>query len=238
MNQPKLNKYTFSFTQARKVDFLPMSFTVSRQQVIKRLDEEQTESRYEARLVEEFFPETVEVNVQKKKDHLITGTLISQEGIRFDDVEKVLRYAMIQPVGQNILSVEDTRYKDCGLVTWHLNTNEGVKVNVDEAYWVNCLAMKREDFWVVPRLVSVLKGFYLEDCWFHNVQPTRQGLIDFTDSKRPYGNKDLEASIAFNLGWDWAGVLTRVAAPKMIQDEANRLHDLVIKKVTSEADDA
>ena len=99
-----------------------------------------------------------------------------------------------------------------------------------EGYWATLLdrRMPLED--EVRRLIVVLKGHYLSHLK-HNEQAIPQDedvlvkeLLEFHGEKRPYGNKDVHASVAFQLGWDYKRQLCYSALPDDIAEEAESLH--------------
>lgn len=95
-----------------------------------------------------------------------------------------------------------------------------------DEYWQ--LAMKRRMPFIdeVDRLLTVLRGF-------HSESTEQIDLLDFYDGKRPYGNKDVPASIAFNLGWDFERRLCREAVPAFVAEEAIKLHMAVGERIAS-----
>lgn len=91
----------------------------------------------------------------------------------------------------------------------------------------------QRDIW---RLCAALEGeFYMH--MFCNLSsnsiyslPT---ILDFSDSKRPYGNKDVPASILFRLGWDEKGYLSW-RLPEFVRDKCEQLHHEVIRNMETE----
>ncbi len=99
-----------------------------------------------------------------------------------------------------------------------------------EAYWHERMAERMPLFDEVARLVTVLKGFYLDE------QRDFATLLDFySNAERPYGNKNVEQSIAFNLGWDRDRVLREHAMPEWVEANARELHRLAGAKVREAA---
>ena len=89
----------------------------------------------------------------------------------------------------------------------------------------------------VTRLTTVLLGFLYR----HNEYAKATDQVfdimtpaEFWDSKRPYGNKDVAASIAFNLGWDNQRVLMKERLPEFVEEEAYKLHYLVREELIKE----
>jgi hypothetical protein len=105
-------------------------------------------------------------------------------------------------------------------------------MNVNE-YWRTLLDRRMPETYEIERLITVLKGFYLSDCIYNETlqQDHKKGLIEFWGSKRPYGNKDVPASIAFNLGWDYKRQLCFHAMPDNIEAVANELHNKVLQEI-------
>lgn len=90
-------------------------------------------------------------------------------------------------------------------------------------YWLDVLShrMPLED--ELDRLEVILLG-HLQ---MHNQgQPLLGQLtpLEFIDTKRPYGNKNIANSIAFSLGWDYRRVLVTTALPEKLEAEALALH--------------
>ncbi|WP_442636523.1 hypothetical protein [Rossellomorea marisflavi] len=88
-----------------------------------------------------------------------------------------------------------------------------------------------ETYFEVGRLEMVLKGHWYEHIANNEGIEDDMSLLEFWDSKRPYGNKDVEASIAFNLGWDYKRVLTTEYMPTLVKEEAAQLHELLGDKI-------
>ena len=93
-------------------------------------------------------------------------------------------------------------------------------------YWRARMAERMSKRDEVSRLVTVLKGFYLDE------RGRYATLGEFYhNAKRPYGNKGVEESIAFNLGWDRDRVLCESAMPAWVEAEAMELHRLVGEEI-------
>lgn len=77
-------------------------------------------------------------------------------------------------------------------------------------------------------LYHALLGHYTEYKAFNASQGKvlEENVLDFWDSKRPYGNKDIPASIAFTLGWG-NDALLQEELPGFVEDAALELHDEV-----------
>lgn len=90
-----------------------------------------------------------------------------------------------------------------------------------ETYWLDALKhrMPRRD--EVTRLVTVLHGMRSQ------YGDPAQDILDFWSENRPYGNKDIPASIAFNLGWDYRRRLCTEHMPEWVANEAFQLHEAV-----------
>lgn len=90
----------------------------------------------------------------------------------------------------------------------------------EDEYWKTILKRRMPFRDEVLRLTTALHGFY-----------ARHGesfsLREFWESKRPYGNKDVAASIAFNLGWDFERRLCQEALPEWVAEEALKVHAAV-----------
>lgn len=109
--------------------------------------------------------------------------------------------------------------------------------DTNNEYWADVLKNRMSSKEEVTRLTTVLLGFLYR----HNeyAKATNQVFdimtpVEFWDSKRPYGNKDVAASIAFNLGWDTQRVLMKEILPEFVEEEAYKLHDLVKEELIEE----
>jgi hypothetical protein len=96
-----------------------------------------------------------------------------------------------------------------------------MKSTMTNLYWKDRLAQRMEKADEVSRLVVILRGFYLLELGSYS------SLFEFYESKRPYGDKDIAASIAFYLGWDRDRMLCKVPMPKWVREQAMELHTLV-----------
>ncbi len=111
-------------------------------------------------------------------------------------------------------------------------------------YWASILERRMPETYEIERLVTVMKGFYFRSLEHeHETQPehfsldsafSQQAFINFHDEKRPYGNKDVAASIAFNLGWDYKRQLCYHEMPDNIKFICNDLHVKVLAEIKSE----
>ncbi|MDK2600490.1 hypothetical protein QO179_23620 [Bacillus stercoris] len=89
----------------------------------------------------------------------------------------------------------------------------------------------------LTRLESILYGFlYRHNSYAvqNNLSSEVMTLSEFINSKRPYGNKDIASSIAFNLGWDNERRLTTEEIPRSVEYQAMNLHYALKKKIESE----
>jgi len=82
------------------------------------------------------------------------------------------------------------------------------------AYWQETLTRRMPLYDEAERLRSVLTHFWVES---GSEDPIDQFVVT---AKRPFGNKDVLASIVFNLGWDWFRVGSQWEIPEYVQDEA------------------
>jgi hypothetical protein len=94
------------------------------------------------------------------------------------------------------------------------------------AYWNMCMQTRRmNEENEAERMLAVLKGTFLErgspdDCY--------DDLLGFwACAKRPYGSKDVEASICFHLGWDPERQLCFNMVPPRMRKAAERIHKIV-----------
>lgn len=98
-------------------------------------------------------------------------------------------------------------------------------------YWEDVMRNRMETYFEIKRLEMVLKGYWNDHIANNEGIEDDMSLLEFWNSKRPYGNKDVEASIAFNLGWDYKRVLTAEYMPTRVREEAARLHELLGDKI-------
>lgn len=99
---------------------------------------------------------------------------------------------------------------------------------VDE-YWKGRMAERMEPFWEAIRLFTVLKSHYWSHVLHEEIAVTdTYTFMDFWSSKRPYGNKCVPSSIAFNLGWDKDRVLAYHDIPSFVEEEAMEVHNKVL----------
>ena len=109
-----------------------------------------------------------------------------------------------------------------------------------DLYWKNAMKHRMEKTYEIERLITIAQGNYLEELIHRDNYCNKKNFIDLTDydlayfienAKRPYGNKDIEASIAFNLGWDSKRRLEKERLPEFVKKEALELHQEVIKYI-------
>lgn len=98
------------------------------------------------------------------------------------------------------------------------------------SYWLWILA----DYRYYPRekmlwvLADRMKLSYMEYVSRQGLR-TIMSIEDFAYEKRPYGNKDVPASILYNLGLDRYDVLDFASVPEEIQEWCMKLHEEVIE---------
>lgn len=107
-----------------------------------------------------------------------------------------------------------------------------------EAYWQEQMANRYDIRLEVWRLEIVLKGHYFDHREFCEKSNWKAGtLIEFHDSIRPYGNKCIPKSIAFQLGWDPGRIMGdsdmagQETFPEWVGEEAMKLHELVLEEL-------
>lgn len=86
-------------------------------------------------------------------------------------------------------------------------------------------------------LFDVLKGLFLESIAYgvlnNDINFRHTTFVDFLHSKRPFGNKDVEASIAYHLGWNYDyATHTRSQLTEEVRAEAMRLFRLLEQELT------
>lgn len=101
----------------------------------------------------------------------------------------------------------------------------------NDNYWKESLSKRQDARDEVCRLTSILYGFYYRN------RELNQTIYEFYSSKRPYGNKNISESIAFNLGWDWARVLCKTQMPDWVEKIAMDLHKRVGDGLDKEEDE-
>lgn len=102
------------------------------------------------------------------------------------------------------------------------------KPKTSDTYWTDVLAHRMPEGYEVERLETVLYGFFARQDEYDNIRDFHQY------AKRPYGNKNVAASIAFNLGWDWERRLCTEPVPEEVERQAKRLHQLVGEQLQEE----
>lgn len=88
-------------------------------------------------------------------------------------------------------------------------------------YWQDAMSRRMPFEDEVTRLRTVLSGF-------HYQYANAGTLADTWASDRPYGDKNIPASIAFNLGWDYARRLCLKPMPEWVEAKAMELHNAVL----------
>jgi hypothetical protein len=109
----------------------------------------------------------------------------------------------------------------------------------NDEYWNEAIGHRQELCFEIHRLIQIAKGFYLDELMYNlkynnktEINLKNEDLLYFIKySKRPYGNKDIEASICYNLGWDWNKSLREKDVPLWVINEAKKVHEAVINKL-------
>lgn len=94
-------------------------------------------------------------------------------------------------------------------------------------YWQKAMSRRMPFCFEADRLETVIHGFFAR-------QTEETDILEFWDSKRPYGNKCIEASIAYNLGWDYERRLCHEYMPEWVEAEAMKLHAAVFEELMKE----
>lgn len=103
----------------------------------------------------------------------------------------------------------------------------------DKEYWAEVMQRRMSKRDEVTRLLTVLRGFYLDQ------GPAQVGydfpLREYIRSAiRPYGSKNVAASIAFNLGWDYERRLCTSPMPAEVENAAMELHEAVVERLSQD----
>jgi hypothetical protein len=85
-------------------------------------------------------------------------------------------------------------------------------------YWLKMMSNRYPANDEANRLYTVLYGFYARQDEYTSI------LSFYNEAKRPYGNKDVAASIAYNLGWDSDRLLMYQGVPDDVAREAMDVH--------------
>lgn len=107
-----------------------------------------------------------------------------------------------------------------------------------ETYWEEAMQRRMNTREEVHRLIMTLKGYLYEQNEYAKRIENQLAIhtpIEFWETKRPYGNKDIPASIAFHLGWDNERKLTKERLPEFIEEKAMEIHQLVLVNLVREA---
>lgn len=109
-----------------------------------------------------------------------------------------------------------------------------------EDYWTEIFARRTADKDLhkrdIFRLCSALEGQFYEHV-FHRLASNRITYLptieEFSQSKRPYGNKDVPASILYRLGWDEKGYLS-YRLPEFVNELCMKMHEEVLTWMTTD----
>lgn len=101
-------------------------------------------------------------------------------------------------------------------------------------YWTNFLKQERQPLWCEVDRLEITAFFY----WQSHLKYEPVGSKDRLDSllefvknaKRPYGNKNIPASIAFSLGWGKGEEANEYMTNRAIR-EADKVHLALIKQL-------
>lgn len=112
----------------------------------------------------------------------------------------------------------------------------------NEEYWKKSMSKRQPLSDEVDRLIMIAKGYLLEELIYESKCKYKDTIdLDDTDllyfvknAKRPYGNKNKEASICYNLGWDWKRDLENWQMPDWVIEEAKKVHEEVIETLKKE----
>lgn len=119
----------------------------------------------------------------------------------------------------------------------NIDKMEDTKQNY-EKYWKEFLKKKRQPKWCERnRLRMIVEYFWRENLKYCDEDDCRRcdTLLKFvTCDKRPYGDKDIPASIVFNLGW---GYQENDYMTKDARGEALSIHNELIKKLEEEKEE-
>lgn len=161
--------------------------------------------------------------IKIKKDK-VSGYIKLSKPVPSEKVEMLVKMAIFCDKEVKGIFIKEN---DHSYLAWHIS------VHAPKRYWSNILQTQQSDQDSAIRMAQVLKGFYLDKCFHAGAIPSKDGLIEFWDSKRPYGNKDIPCSIAFNLGWDWARVLCwdQNQMPSEAETKAELIHKLVLEEL-------
>lgn len=101
-----------------------------------------------------------------------------------------------------------------------------------DAYWKNAMDNRQPISDEVSRLISILLGHHYRHMLMDEGKQDYLSLEEFVHSKRPYGNKDIAQSIAFNLGWDSKRILmTHDLDNQAVREAAEELHSYVVGQI-------
>lgn len=108
---------------------------------------------------------------------------------------------------------------------------------IDEDYWIDAMKHRQSNDCEIDRLISIGKGYYLSELKYEAECDNKESVnlkdFDFIyfikNAKRPFGNKNIEQSIMYNLGWDWDRRLVSESEPKWVIREAEQIYNELIK---------
>lgn len=104
--------------------------------------------------------------------------------------------------------------------------NKEGKLKSNDDYWRTALANRHFEAEKLTMIAKLVK--------FHSECGEKMSLLNFYHSKRPYGNKDIDQSIAFNLGWDNAErrLTWHSDLPDWVKVETQKIHKAVLETLT------
>lgn len=135
-----------------------------------------------------------------------------------------------------IISETDSDFciSETGLLSYKKNSNQPNATeqfyilfngeNLIDEYWKDCLKHRMEEEHEVKRLLQILKANLFDN-------PDKKTLIDMYLDKRPYGNKNIEESVIYNLGWDHKWIMRHSKTPQWVINEAAKIHSLVKNEI-------
>lgn len=111
-------------------------------------------------------------------------------------------------------------------------TNE----ELEQRYWEHMMELRMPLDAEVTRLLNIGIGFYHKHLSFEAKENSKykehNDLLSFIErNKRPYGNKSIGMSVAFNLGWYCQCPFDMKWAPEWVIEEGRKVHQAVIAKI-------
>ncbi|ASU00146.1 hypothetical protein [Aeromonas phage AS-zj] len=101
-----------------------------------------------------------------------------------------------------------------------------------EEYWDEVMRRRQPEYCELDRLNMIGSYFFHEEEYKDSHYDGKLSVF-LSEAKRPYGNKNIQQSIAYTLGWDWGRELCydMKGLPDNVKEAATQLHEKLIAQV-------